>query len=206
MLFRSEINLPEDPQLIRPLVRIHNGNPDAANQSYKLLGVYFDEFLSFDKHICFIAAKLTKSNYIIKRCVNILSSNSLKLLYYSLVHPHLLYCNFIFGCSSQKNIKRLAILQKKAIRSITKSKIHDHTVPLFKSLKILPLEQLIYQNKLHIMHSVFYNYASNSINTMFTRRVNENLVYDLRNDHDFTVPFARIELFKRFPAFSFSTC
>ena len=41
-----------------------------------------------------------------------------------------------------KTINRLNILQKKAIRIITKSRYNAHTSPLFKNLNILKLDDL----------------------------------------------------------------
>ena len=41
---------------------------------------------------------------------------------------------------------------------------------------------------------------------MFPVRDNNALGYDLRNELNFSVPFSRIEFFKRFPAYSFTNC
>ena len=130
----NEIGKPEEPTNIFPLERVFNEAKKEENRSYKLLGVYFDEFLSFDKHTNYICAKLSKSIFCIKRAANKLSWKSLRSLYFALVHPHLqyyMYCNNIITWSSEKYIKKLFKLQKKAIKIISKSKINDHTGPLF---------------------------------------------------------------------------
>ena len=54
----------------------------------------------------------------------------LQTLYYSLVHPYLSYNNLIWGSACQKHLHKLEILQKKAIRIITKSAYNEHTSPL----------------------------------------------------------------------------
>ncbi len=45
-----------------------------------------------------------------------ISVEILKSLYFALVHPHLLYCISVYSCTSTSVLKRLTILQKKAIR------------------------------------------------------------------------------------------
>ena len=53
-------------------------NPNTNNRTYKLLGVYFDEYLNFDKHVSYICAKLAKSIFCIKCVSKKLSLKSLK--------------------------------------------------------------------------------------------------------------------------------
>jgi hypothetical protein len=55
-----------------------------------------DEYLSFNKHVSHICAKITRSIFCIKRAANFLSLKSLKSLYYAMIHPHLLYCINLF--------------------------------------------------------------------------------------------------------------
>ena len=65
---------------------------------------------------------------------------------------------FRFFWSKQDKIDRIFLTQKKAIRIVTNSKNQDHIAPLFLKLKILTLEKIILQAKLHFMHSVYYSY------------------------------------------------
>ncbi len=44
----TEIGLPSDPALIFPIERVYNAGNE---KNFKLLGVYFDEYLSFDAHV-----------------------------------------------------------------------------------------------------------------------------------------------------------
>ena len=199
----NEIGVQNDPKNIFTLERVHTDNPEQEHRFYKLLGVYLDEYLSFDKHVSYICAKLSRANFCIKRATNKLSKKALTSLYYALVHPHLLYCNNILNCTSAKNLTKISKLQKKAIRIITKSKINSHTAPLFKDLKILPFEKLSQQSKLLFMHSICYNYAPKSFENVFVRNTDRNIDYNLRNNDEFALPMVRIEFFKRFPLYSF---
>ena len=56
--------------------------------------------------------------------------------------------------------------------------------------------------KLQFMHSVFYNYAPASFQNVWLRNEDRQIVHNLRNVNDFTLPNPRIELFKKFPLYS----
>jgi len=62
----------------------------------------------------------------------------LLLLYNSLVLPYLHYCSIIWGCSPNK-LKSLIVLQKKAVRIITKAEFRAHTTSLFKKYSLLKI-------------------------------------------------------------------
>lgn len=199
----NEIGKYNDPSEIYPLQRVHLDHPNCEHQTYKLLGVNFDEFLNFDKHCRYICAKISRSIFCIKRASNQLSLKSLRSLYFALVHPHLLYCTNILSCMSNSNINRISKLQKKTIRVITKSSSRCHTAPLFIANNVLPFDKLILQAKLTFMHAIYYDYAIKSFKDVFPKNNTREIDYELRNANDFTVPQARIEMYKRFPPFSF---
>jgi hypothetical protein len=192
---------PHDTSLVSALERIHSMHIDVNMRHYKLLGVYFDEYLSFDKQTQHICAKISRANFFIKRASNLLSKKSLRSLYFALIHPHLLYCINILSCTSNGNISRIATLQKKSIRIITKSSYNEHTALLFQNNKILPFDKIIYQARLQLMHSIVYNYAPSSFENIFQQNLTRGNDYSLRNSEDFTVPYARIELFKKTPIY-----
>jgi hypothetical protein len=197
------IGQPVDPNLIHNVERIYTNHPDPNKRTYKSLGVYLDEYLSFNKHVSHICAKISRSIFCIKRAANFLSLKSLKSLYYAMIHPHLLYCINIFSCTSQSNLNKILLVQKKAIRVITKENYNAHTAPLFKKLGILPFDKLLIQAKLNFMHAIEYNYAPSTFSSTFTKNNDRNIDHNLRNVNDFLIPFARIDLFKKIPLYSF---
>ena len=200
----NEIGKPEDPSLIFPLERVHTDHANPEMRTYKLLGIHFDEYLSFDQHVSFLCAKLAKMLFCIKRAVNYLTENSLKSLYVAFIQSNLLYCSSIVGCTSKTNIQKIVKIQKKAIRVVTKSKYNDHTSPLFLRLNLMNYENIISYNRLVFMHSIEYNYAPTSFNGVWPKNTSRNNDYNLRNNDDFTLKPVRIELFKRIPLYSFA--
>jgi hypothetical protein len=83
----NEFGMPFYPGQVTVLERIHSNNPALANRSYKLLGVYLDEYFSFDDHVKHVYNKIAQSNFIINRAKNFLSWKSLRTLYFALVYP-----------------------------------------------------------------------------------------------------------------------
>jgi hypothetical protein len=185
------------------LKRVFNDAEVEEDRSFKLLGIYLDEYLNFDKNTDILCAKLSRANFCLRRSANVIPTKSLKDLYFALVHPHLLYCINVYTCTSQKNLNRIKLLQKKAIRIVSKAKYNAHTGTLFKTLNILPFDLLIRNQRLKFMHSIYYDYCPKSYIGFFQKRDNRNHDYNLRENNMFTVPIARIEHFKKFPSYAF---
>ena len=85
------------------------------------------------------------SNYIITRAKIVLPSSSLKTLYYSLIHPHLLYCMVCLYIQQLHHAKKHHLhlfYAKKAIHTISKSKHNANTLSLH-TLKILQYHLII---------------------------------------------------------------
>ena len=131
-----------------------------------------------------------------------LTLSSLKTLYFALIHPHLLYSLPIYSCTTKKNIKRVYGMQKKAIRSITKSRYNDPPYPLFNKLKILPFEHLITLTCGLLMHSIYYKYSPSSLHGIWLTSEQRGINHDLRDGHQIYIPFARSEQVKRLTYFS----
>ena len=149
-------------------------------RAYKLLGIHFDETLSFNHHVDFLRNKLSKSLFCINRAKNLLDSHSLKMLYFALFHSNLLYCIGTLTSMSKTNASKIGKMQNKAIRSITNSKRRQTVNPLYENLRILPYEALQKQAKLNFMHAVENSYAPKSFSTTRTKNEQRNINYPLK--------------------------
>ena len=97
-----------------------------------------NEHIDWSDHNAKIANKISRTIGILKKLQNILPSSILFIMYNSLILPQLHYCLTVWGFESN----RLYKLQKKAIRTITKSKFNAHTEPLFKRVSLLKLSDI----------------------------------------------------------------
>ncbi len=114
----NEIGKPPVEEKIFKIHRIYTDNPDPTLKSYKLLGIYFDEYLSFEKHIQILCSKLSRSLFFLRQVKNYINPRAAKMLYYSLFHSHLLYCTIITSCASKTLINKISVLQKRPLESL----------------------------------------------------------------------------------------
>ena len=98
-------------------------------ETSKYLGVNLDNKLNFKSHICIIENKVARSVGILSKPRYLFPSSALLLLYYSLIHPHLLFSLPLWGNANQSNLNRLQRLQNKAIRIISDSKLRMSSNP-----------------------------------------------------------------------------
>lgn len=119
-----------------------NGNIITEKTESKFLGVIVDNKLSWQPHVKYISNKISKSLSILRYLRYSFPKSILKTLYLSLVLPYLMYCNIIWGSAFKTVMMPLFILQKKCLRTITKSNYLAHTLPLFNENKLLNVFQL----------------------------------------------------------------
>ena len=199
----NEIGGAQDPALVTPLGRIYDAHPSSDQKSYKLLGIFLDEPLSFNSHAKFLTNKLSKALFCLNRAKQFLDAKNLKMLYYALFHSNLLYCIGPLSGMSSSNSTKILKIQKKAARLITNSKNRHPSNPLFYELKILPYNLLQKQAKLHFMHSIEYKYAPSTFQEVWQKNEHRNLNYELTNNNHFSLPKVNLASLKNLPFFTY---
>ena len=112
-----------------------------------------------------------------------LTINARKLIYFSLIYPHLIYCNTVWGAVNKTTIKPIVTAQKRVIRTIVGYKKYDHTNEAFIRLRLLKLNDVnIYFSAL-LVHNSINVYDNN----WFSYRQNQR--YPLRNSNLLKLPF-----------------
>ena len=112
------------------------------DDSAEFLGTTIDSTLSWESHCTKIANRISRSNGLINRVKHMLPPSSLRLLYHSFIQPHIQYTLPAWGGCSAQNKKRIINIQKRAIRTITKSYHTAHTEPRMKQLGLLKFDDL----------------------------------------------------------------
>jgi hypothetical protein len=206
-IFINNNNLGEnDPSRIHKLTIVTNND---AVPAIKYLGVFFDSQLNFKYHISQLSKKLSNAIFSLRRAKNLLPPSTLKTLYYSLFHCHLVYAIEIWSCVPPSILKPLITKQKTAIRIISNSHYNAHTEPIFKALSILPFTDLVTHSNLKFFHKFFYGLVPTAFNntwrtTLEQRHLDGQIqqLYDLRNNDDFYVPPSRLSSLSRFPLYN----
>ena len=94
------------------------------------------------KHIDFLVTKISRSVGIIIKLRSYLPTETLTILYYALVHSHILYGLPVWAATYYTYLNKLRKFQNKAIRTITKSNIKNRVTPQYRHLSILKLNDL----------------------------------------------------------------
>lgn len=128
---------------------------------FKFLGITLDNTLKWKAHIDDVKSKLAKVTGVTYRIRDHVNSDSLKQIYLSLAYPHLLYCCALWGGAYKTYVDRLFVEQKKLIRIMTRHQRFDHTQPLFSSLRLLKLPDIIHLQSCLFVHGALHSYPTN---------------------------------------------
>ena len=163
--------------------------------SSKMLGVLIDDKLRWTEHINSINSKISRAIGILHKFSKTLHSNTLKLIYNSILQPYLQYCNVLWGNAAKSNLQPLFRSQKKAIRKISHAAYLDHTNNLFRELKILKLDEL---NMLETSKFVYKEMSKPASHYFTKRRTYLNMRLRANANNELQLPIARSERAKKF--------
>ncbi|XP_061576185.1 uncharacterized protein LOC133442243 [Cololabis saira] len=111
-------------------------------------------------------------------------------LYYSLIFPHLNYCNIVWASTHPTYINKLLIIQKRFLRMISHANRYEPSAPLFINYSLLSINKInIFKTCLFMFK--FKNYIQNlpsSFHNFFC--VNSN-IHSYATTKYFNLPFCR---------------
>ena len=178
--------------------------PDGKDKSIRMLGVLLDNKLNLSEHCKFLHGKISRSLFSLNQVKGILNKECMKLVFNAHVQSHLEYCSNILSMAPEQYLKPLKVVQKKALRIVCGKKYNEHTRQLFKKEKILPLAQLIEFNMIKFMADYKLGRLPNAFSgTWIENNQRPANRYNLRNAHEFNIPFVRCMTFFKHPLFSF---
>ena len=85
----------------------------------KYLGIMIDSTLTWNIHIDKISKTISRSIGLLYKIRPFVNNKILKMLYYSLVYPHLNYVTEAWGSADPTYLNRILILQKRIVRMLT---------------------------------------------------------------------------------------
>ena len=108
----------------------------------KFLGIHIDNKLKWNEHTRVVNQKISRAYYALTKAKYYLPKSHLKMIYHSIIYPHLIYGIPVWGAAHATHKTTLKITQKKIIRTINGSKYDAHSEPIFKALDILKLDDI----------------------------------------------------------------
>ena len=104
----------------------------AINHTAKSVGVTIDDNLDRGSHMEKIIKKVSSSIGATKRVRYLVPQATLQLIYQALIHPHVNYCNTVWGNCGITLTNKLQKLQNKAARVLTFSDYDEDAGYLFE--------------------------------------------------------------------------
>ena len=106
------------PKSIPKLNILANGNQIDEVQEFNFLGITIDQNITWTPHVRKISIKISRVIGVLRKLKRIFPQNILRLIYNSLIHPHLIYGLNLCGLNTN------ALLQKKSYKNTCISSLH----------------------------------------------------------------------------------
>ena len=124
----------------------------------KYLGMYLNSYLSLEYHIHELSKKLSRANGILSKLRYNAPFHVCLQVYYAIFYSFLIYgCN-VWGLTTEENIEKIEVLQKKCVRILTFSPFNSHTHDIFKDLRILKVRDVIEMHQLKLVFEEQYKF------------------------------------------------
>lgn len=172
--------------------------PNEQDQFAKHLGFLLDDHLSFKHHFSNLHARLGRAVYSLRQMRNILDRRHLKLLYSAYVKSILDYGALLFTGVNSTTLGPIIKSQNKLVRLITNSPYNAPAAPLFKELKLLPIDKIIDFQACRFMFDYKRGVRPSSFANCWTLR-QEHHGRELRNTNDFNVNLVNTNFLQNLP-------
>lgn len=121
----------------------------------KYLGVVFDEKLSWVNHLAKISKSVSQGIGIMNKLKHIVPFSLLKNIYHSFITSHLNYCSEVWSCANKTSLRKVEVLQKKAIRILFNKNRSYPSSKIFSELNLLNLNLLLLYKKVIFFYNFF---------------------------------------------------
>ena len=172
------------------------GSPVSRVGFCKFLGLVVDEHLSFKLHINHLINKISSNIGIISRIRRYINTKTAITLYYSLIYPHLNYCNLIWASNYSTILHPLLILQKRFLRVALCLPLNTHTEPIFKQLKILRVHEINFFHAGILMYKLDHHMLPTLFHPLFSKTSSVHS-YNVRSSQKYRPVFAKSNIKRR---------
>ena len=150
--------------------------------SYRFLGVFLDQHLTWTDHIKHVKSKVSKYIGIMYRLRRFIDTKTCIMLYYAFVFPYISYCNIVWASNYPTRLLSLHILLKRLIRIIfflhplssCKSKFTEHKLLNIYQVNLFQIGSFMYKYSNSTLPQSFHDFflKSSDIHTHFLRSSN----------------------------------
>ncbi|RWS05415.1 RNA-directed DNA polymerase from mobile element jockey-like protein [Dinothrombium tinctorium] len=156
-----------DRKTKKELKLLINQNVVNKTDSLKILGIYFDDKLSFPTHIEYVCKKVKRNIGLLYRIRNFLKYQGMREIYFILFYHFLIYGLCVWGFAKEHHLNRIRLIQKKIIRIMSFKSYNCHTLELFENFNVLQFDKLIKMNVCKTIFKAINNQGSNILSGFF---------------------------------------
>ena len=140
--------------------------------STKYLGVIVDECLNFKEHISCVSGKVARNVGMMRKLKHFFPKDIMRLLYFSFVHPYLLYGCLVWSSTFLIHLRPLRSLQNNALRVLTGDNHNMSVRHRYNQVNILPMAGLFRFYNALFMFKYTHALLPECFREMFTSGVN----------------------------------
>lgn len=158
----------------------------------RFLGLILDKNFNWNSHVSAITKKLASGLFVLNRVSKFSSLQTMKTLYFAFIQSHITFGIVLYGSTSNDNLNKLLVFQKKSIRSILKLDWNHSVKHLFAELGIMTVYSLyIFELILYIKRN------KDKIETL-----GHNHDYNTRSNQDYAFSRHNLKLFEKKPSYA----
>lgn len=158
--------------------------------STKHLGVVLDDRLAWNQHVDGLCMKLSSAIFALKRVRSVSTPEATRTSYHALFESHLRYGIIFWGGSSQDNLQRVLVLQKRALRSMVGLQPRESCREAFLGLRILTTASI------YILETIAYAIKFSSVRHAAVHN------HNTRHNRDFNLPAHKTTIFSKKPSYA----
>ena len=138
--------------------------------------MYIDKFLNWNQHVNNLSKQLSRANGVLSKLRYNASLDICVQVYYAIFFSYLIYgCN-LWGLTTEENICKIEILQKKCVRIMTFAPFNSHTNDLFIELGIIKVRDIISMTQLSLVYDFLNECLPNDLMSLFSLSSNVHTV------------------------------
>jgi hypothetical protein len=129
--------------------------------------MYIDKHLNWNFHISNLSKQLSRANGVLSKLRYNASIDICLQVYYAIFFSHLIYgCN-LWGLTSEENISKIEVLQRKCVRIMSFAAYNSHSNEIFIDLGLVKVRDLISMNQLKLVCDFHNNHLPSDLMSLF---------------------------------------
>ena len=184
-----------DSHLSPPVFLDNHPVQEVSHQKY--LGLTFTHNLRWNRHIDEIASKAQRKLNAMLPLKFKLDRKSLETMYNSFVLPTMEYAIVVWGGTYDSDILKLEKIHIDAMRLVTGATAKSNIASLYKDTGWSAFNQRKETSILVMFYKIKNGQAPEYLQNLLPPDNQDKSTYNLRNKQDLSIPFARLETYKR---------